>query len=580
MMPKNPWSPEDWAWEQIRSGKIADFNAHFGTALDPSNQQGWGNNRKLSAGFLRRIFAEQASRNEIPDEGARVIGAFLPDGQVLSFARLHRPVWLDQCRFEKPIDFELLEVVGTLSLEASWVNGGVMLRHAKIDDQLNMSRATFAQTVNCDGLQVGRHLLMREKATFKGDVILIAAKIDGQLDMRGSTFEQTVNGNGLHVGRNLFMREAATFKGDVILIGARIDGQLDMRGSTFEQKVDGDGLQIGRHLLMREKTTFRGDVTLDNAYIQGQLDMSDSTFEQKVDGSSLQVSQHLFMQNSTFRQPTSLIFARVGADLDLRGACFASLDLTGAKVTQELRLADMGSTVLWQAWVGGGSSFKLRNAQVGTLQDALKCWPCAIDLEGFTYGHLGGFGATATDDARDRSISDWKAWLAKDGGLSHRYSPRPYAQLASVLVAAGRRDYANSILFAARERERAEARRSHRWPRWLWLSALSYLFGYGIGIYTFRVLFWILGSVAAGTAVLWFLAPAANAKGVFWCAGASLDRLLPIIQLNKEFADFFNDPGRQRLTGGVIAFFAALGLWGWVLGSFLIAAVSGLTQRS
>src|SRR6516225_8811779 len=69
-------------------------------------------------------------------------------------------------------------------------------------------------------------------------------------------------------------------------------------------------------------------------------------------------------------------------------------------VAQELALAGRGLTVSWQAPVGGSPSFKLRNVQVGALQDAPACWPPAIDLEGFAYGNLGGFGATDTDDAR------------------------------------------------------------------------------------------------------------------------------------------------------------------------------------
>ena len=80
--------------------------------------------------------------------------------------------------------------------------------------------------------------------------------------------------------------------------------------------------------------------------------------------------------------------------------------------------------------------------------------------------------------------------------------------------------------------------------------------------------------------MLWFGAPAAtHPKGLAWCFFASLDRLLPIIQLNKGFADFFNvDNG--HVDAWIIWFFACLGLWGWVLGSFLLAAFSGLTQKT
>jgi hypothetical protein len=148
-----------------------------------------------------------------------------------------------------------------------------------------------------------------------------------------------------------------------------------------------------------------------------------------------------------------------------------------------------------------------------------------------------------------------------------------------VLAASGRRDQANEIQFAGRERERMEAWGHGRWGQWLWLTILAKVCGYGIGSYTFRVLWWIGGLWALGTVVLCFV-PSAYQKGLWWCALASLDRLLPIVQLNKQFSDFFANAHGENLAAWVIVFFAGLGLWGWVLGLFLIAAVSGLTQKT
>ena len=42
-------------------------------------------------------------------------------------------------------------------------------------------------------------------------------------------------------------------------------------------------------------------------------------------------------------------------------------------------------------------------------------------------------------------------------------------------------------------------------------------------------------------------------RGAVWCFGASLSRLLPGIELNKEFADFFNDPNRENLKPWLVA---------------------------
>ena len=605
-MPDDKSSAEDWVWEKIRAGEIADFNAEFGE-LDPGKPDGWNDDRKIGAKFLRRIFFEKPYQNEIPIEGVRIVGAFLPEGQLLQSGSVNRDIWLHQCRSENCIDFQSTTFDGSISIEGSWLGqfaaspsvklnlahigkrlslndttfkGDVELVAAKIDGPLGVYGATFEKTLNGNGLQVGRSLFMSEKVTFNGDANLVAAKIGGQLKMDGATFEKRLNGVGLQVGQLLSM-EKAIFKDDVDLVAAKIDGQLAMEGATFEKTLNGNGLRVSRDLFMREKATFKGDVNIGDAKIDGQLSLINSTFEATLDGQGVVVGQNLFMRSAIFRSPVSLPFARVGGALDLRGATLAGLDLTGAKVTQDLLLESDGSAVTWSQPHLGVPLLTLRNTQVGAFQDSPRAWPSVIVLEGFSYSHLGGFGAAGTDDARIRSVKAWKSWLAKDGGPDRRYSPQPYAQLAGVLAAAGRRDHANAILFAGRQRERKEARLEHRWKRWLWLTMLRWLCGYGIGVQTFWVLPWILGSVLLGTAVLWFCAPVAtHQKGLWWCAGASLDRLLPIIQLNKEFGDFFNDPERKRLTGFVIAFFAGLGLWGWMLGSFLIAAVSGLTQRS
>jgi hypothetical protein len=37
--------------------------------------------------------------------------------------------------------------------------------------------------------------------------------------------------------------------------------------------------------------------------------------------------------------------------------------------------------------------------------------------------------------------------------------------------------------------------------------------------------------------------------GPSWCFRASLSRLLPVLEINKEFSEFFNDPKRERLKG-------------------------------
>jgi hypothetical protein len=123
------------------------------------------------------------------------------------------------------------------------------------------------------------------------------------------------------------------------------------------------------------------------------------------------------------------------------------------------------------------------------------------------------------------------------------------------------------------------------------LSVLNYVAGYGIGLHTFRVLYWVLGFSGIGAALLWWKVPAAGemytnrlgkpdwVRGPLWCFGASLNRLLPVIEL-KEFKGFFDEPDKAGLKLWQRTAFSILGLIGWILGGVLILAVSGLTQNS
>jgi len=66
---------------------------------------------------------------------------------------------------------------------------------------------------------------------------------------------------------------------------------------------------------------------------------------------------------------------------------------------------------------------------------------------------------------------------------------------------------------------------------------------------------------------------------------ASLDQILPIITLDKThdvliFGDPSANPPVDAQPYGVLIYFYAHKALGWVLGSFLIAGLGGLTQRN
>ena len=221
----------------------------------------------------------------------------------------------------------------------------------------------------------------------------------------------------------------------------------------------------------------------------------------------------------------------------------------------------------------------LRNAHADAFQDSPDAWPPVMELEGFRYDRLGGLHGSASNDLRRRSPKEWTDWLARD----RTFSTQPYTQLSSVLVAAGHRDTADAIQLAGRERERQEACAHGRVGACAWLTFLSYVAGYGIGLYTFFVLLWVVGLTVLGADVLWY-SPNARVQGLPWRLGASLHRLLPIIELSKEFTNFFDNPPSpphepRNLNRFQVAYFAGHAIAGWVLGFFLIAAMGGIIQK-
>jgi uncharacterized protein YjbI with pentapeptide repeats len=329
------WNPEDWVWEQIRAGKPADLHKHLGKC-DPKTSLGWGDDRRLSTAFLRKIFYDKPFADHMPPEGVRIVGAWFPEGLVLPDGRFHRQLWLERSRFEESINLSGQTVEGALSFEGSFVAAtlerasAIDLTAAKIDGTLDLDGSTVEGTLTMDTLRVGGNLFMRgskEECAKFADVDLTGAKIDGTLEAFGVTVKGVLMMNTLHVGGNLFMRgskeEPAKFA-NVDLTGAKIDGTFAFDGATVEGALTMDGLHVGRSLFMRgskEKPTKFANVDLTGAKIDGTLDLDGTTVEGTLTMDTLGVGGNLFMRGSK-EEP----------------AKFADVDLTAAKIDGTLAL--------------------------------------------------------------------------------------------------------------------------------------------------------------------------------------------------------------------------------------------------
>jgi uncharacterized protein YjbI with pentapeptide repeats len=467
-----------------------------------------------------------------------------------------------------------LQVQGDLLMHDRATFEEIDLNAAKIDGFVTMGQSVFSGKLTMDSIWIGRDLRMA-KATF-GEVNLRGAKIGEQLDMIGSAFAKNLNMNGVQVEQNLFMRDKANF-GEVDLGGAKIGGQLDMcgstfaevnlggakiggllamRGSTFGGKLIMKTLQVQESLFMDDRATFE-EVDLRVAKVGGSLRMDGSAFSGKVDMNTLQIGQHLQMRNGAiFHKDITLELAEIGGNLELSGSTFASVSLKEAKVVGALLLGPPAPS--WSEV----AKLSLQNAQVGFLHYSPDVWPRNIELDGFTYANLGGLSEKNDGQINTRDTGWFKGWLKRQT----KFTPQPYENLANVLEKEGHKGEAKDVLYAGKNRELEQA--SDRLS-WFWLFLHKIFIGYGYRIhYSFC---WTLGFILVGMFVLRITKQGPANKMPYGLA-YSTDMLLPIVKLREKHYEI-------DLKGFARYYFYFHRIMGYVLVSFLIAGLTGLTKQ-
>ena len=255
--------------------------------------------------------------------------------------------------------------------------------------------------------------------------------------------------------------------------------------SKVHGKLDMFGLQLAGALYLNENAEF-ADISLLDARVGKLLNLRGSKVTGALDLESIEVHGNVFLSGGAeFAGPITLIFSNIG-ELELANATFhKDVDITGAQIRSDLVLG------LPAARWPGNSTLILHNARADAIQDSRDAWPASLDLTGFNYRSLGGVHAGERDRMADRPVEWYRTWLAKG-----QYSPQPYVQLAAVLRVAGRSDAADDILYAGKQRERHEV----DWQQRVWLTALDWSVGYGYHVE--RALIWVAGFIIAGVVVL------------------------------------------------------------------------------
>lgn len=624
------WSEaEAWVWENICTGSSASFNLRYSEHLDPASQGGWDNeerDRRLSQNFIEMILLHQPWAGAIPRQGVIIMGALFPEGinlenakikSELTIGRSRFPSWLvlmeasfdgsvyfDGSVFESSMYIESMDVSNSLSLRGIKARGKLDMNDVKVGRTLVMSDSTFDNEVIMYRLHVDKSFFLR-KATINQSLNLNRASIGGTVTLDQSVFRGDVNMAGMRIGDSVYVRDAvfhqsvdmrntsvisilevdncsfheslimqdfdtngvfltnSSFNKEINLNNAAIDAGLTLNGSTFESNVIMFRMQVGRAFFM-ENAMVNGELDLLDAKLGGVVYLTNSKFGSAVSFEGIQVSGFFSARGASFASSVTFIGAQLNDDIDLTNTVLTDLDLTGTRIAGQLGMGSKrhGAT----KWNKGGQ-IVLRNTRVNTIQDKLESdkdsWPNKIQFDGFIYDRLGGIGGAGPDvDMLARETSWFVDWLARDPS----FSPQPYEQLARIFRQAGYPAKANDILYAGRERERMNATRLTR----IGLETLKWSIGYGLGKRYFRALWWVSSLVMLGMLVL-KVSGEGRRNHMPYGLSFSLDHLLPVVTLRKYHFDVV-------LKGWPRYYFYFHKLMGYVLASFLIAGMAGLTQ--
>ncbi len=441
-------------------------------------------------------------------------------------------------------------------------NEEIALSHSRLDFPLVFEKCTFADKVDLSYITCPCEVRILGSA-FADDVDIGGAQIDGSLRITGSGGAQP------HAPWT-----PSRFAGDLILRNARINGQVFIGYATFAKDLKMEGLRTDTFLQMTA-VKCDGNITLRSAR-PAQVIIEGGTFAGDMEMQSLDVDGDINIYGKTqppkFQKEVNLAGSRISGGLYFSQGAAAKVDLSGTEINGELRFDP--------AFIEQPKSLELilGNAQIGNLSFPPTVGEVSrLDLIGCEYSRLNWidvktgllYDISWFWNQNPKEAMKWveKGALAPDpspGPGMRYYSAQPYQQLAGVLKQGGRTDLANDVLFASKEAERNS---SVRWQWWL-LTMQRYIIGYG---YEYRfVLFSTSIFIIVGYFMIW-----ANAEGKkhskAWRLVYSVDMLLPILQLEKTNYDI-------HLNGCARYYFYFHKAAGYLLASFLIAGISGLTK--
>lgn len=248
--------------------------------------------RIVRSSFLRFLILGGEEGCRPHEKGVRISGAWVTGVLDLEACRVFRDIGLNDCHFEMPVVLRAA-IINRLFLDGSCLpglhaerleaRGGVYLRGAVVQGEVNLEQSRLGSNLECDGaiirspggvalrahsLEV-RNVLLRS-TDVEGAVVLAGARLTADLDASGATI-RAAGATGIDLS------EIET-RGNVTLSGASVDGEVRLLASLIGGDVDCTGAVIDnpdKSALDLNRTTVKGAFFLRRgARLAGTLNLT------------------------------------------------------------------------------------------------------------------------------------------------------------------------------------------------------------------------------------------------------------------------------------------------------------------
>lgn len=235
------------------------LSGNFDRLGDGSRPQAPDPARTVRASFLRFLMLGGEEGCRPHEKGIRITGAWIEEVLDLEACVVFRDIGLIDCHFDATpilraaiinrlfLDGSSLPGLQAERLEA---RGGVYLRGAEVQGEVNISQARLGGNLECDGATIRvprghaldaratelRNLLLRG-ATLRGGITVAGARMTADFDCAGAAIEAAegtaIDATEAEHGGGVLLRQAR-IAGEVRLVAAVIGGDLDCSGAVVE----------------------------------------------------------------------------------------------------------------------------------------------------------------------------------------------------------------------------------------------------------------------------------------------------------------------------------------------------------